>query len=174
MHFKGRAYRGHDPSWSFSPISGEGARLTGGRFNRKGDAALYLALDPMTAVMEVTQGFANRLPPVTLCEYDVDCADIADLRDATAQAAHGVDPLDMACGWLSHQVAGKIAPSQAIATRLRKSGHAGALVPCYVPGATATDINLVLWRWGPDLPHQISVFDPAGRLPKNRLSWEKP
>ena len=76
MIYRGRAYRGHDPYWSFAPTSGEGARLTGGRFNRKGDAALYLSLDPMTAVMEITQGFTNRLPPITLCEYDVDCADI--------------------------------------------------------------------------------------------------
>jgi RES domain-containing protein len=171
--FRGRAYRGHDPYWSFEPTSGEGARLTGGRFNRKGDATLYLSLDPVTAIMEITQGFTNRLPPITLCEYDVDCADIADLRDEASQASYNVKPSEMACGWLSYQVAGRIAPSQAIATRLRGRGYAGALVPCYVPGAVAKDNNLVLWKWGPDLPHKISVFDPNSRLPKNQLSWER-
>jgi RES domain-containing protein len=173
VHFKGRAYRGHDPFWSFAPISGEGARLTGGRFNRKGQATLYLSLDPVTAVMEITQGFSNRLPPITLCEYDVDCIDIADLRDEASQAAYDIKPDDMACAWMSHQLAGRIAPSQAIATKLRCRRYAGALVPCYVPGANANDINLVLWNWGPHLPHRVSVFDPNRRLPKNQLSWGK-
>jgi RES domain-containing protein len=169
--FRGRAYRGHDPYWSFAPTSGEGARLTGGRFNRKGEATLYLSLDAVTAVMEITQGFTNRLPPITLCEYDIDCADIADLRDETSQAAHNIKSADMACGWMSHQLSGRIAPSQAIAKTLRGRGFTGAIVPSYVPGATADDINLVLWKWGPDLPHKISVFDPGSRLPKNQRSW---
>ena len=173
MIFQGRAYRGHDPYWSFAPTSGEGARLTGGRFNRKGDATLYLSLDPVTAVMEITQGFTNRLPPITLCEYDVDCADIADLRDEASMLSYDINPKDMACGWMSHQLAGRIAPSQAIAAKLRGRRYAGAIVPCYVPGATASDINLVLWKWGPDLPHKISVFDPSSRLPQNQLSWKR-
>jgi RES domain-containing protein len=33
------------------------------------------------------------------------------------------------------------------------------------------DRNLVLWRWGPDLPHKVTVYDPTGKLPKNQLSW---
>jgi len=46
-------------------------------------------------------------------------------------------------------------------------------VPCSGGGAdTAADRNLVLWRWGPDLPHRISVDDPSGRLPRNQLSWD--
>jgi hypothetical protein len=31
--------------------------------------------------------------------------------------------------------------------------------------------NLVLWRWGADLPQKISIYDPTGKLPKNQLSW---
>lgn len=50
-------------------------------------------------------------------------------------------------------------------------GNAGILVPSYAPGATDGDYNLVLWRWGSSLPHQVNVFDPSGRLPKNQLSW---
>jgi RES domain-containing protein len=88
------------------------------------------------------------------------------------QASYNVKLIDMACGWMSHQLAGRIAPSQAIAKRLRGRGYAGALVPCYVPGATSDNINLVLWQWGPDLPHKISVFDPNHRLPKDQRSWE--
>lgn len=35
----------------------------------------------------------------------------------------------------------------------------------------ANHFNLVLWRWGPELPNRIRVYDPSGRLPANQLSW---
>jgi len=41
----------------------------------------------------------------------------------------------------------------------------------FAHGATADDQNLVLWRWGPDPPHKVMVYDPTGKLPKNQLSW---
>ena len=68
-------------------------------------------------------------------------------------------------------LAGKDAPSWLAADRLKSSGHRGILVPSFVPGATEANINLVLWRWGPDLPHKVNVYDPSGRLPRNQLSW---
>jgi RES domain-containing protein len=172
LRFVGRCYRGHDPAWSFTPLSGEGAALTGGRFNRKGEAALYLSLDIMTAVGECTQGFSHRLQPLTMCEYDIDCADVADLRDAAGREEHGIAWDALACGWLSFQRERHEAPSWLVAERLRGKGYCGMLVPSFVPGAKEdANHNLVLWRWGPDLPHQVIVYDPSGRLPKNRLSW---
>ena len=171
MRFAGRCYRAHDPAWSFTPLSGAGAALTGGRFNRKGEPTLYLSLDVMTSFAECTQGFTQRLRPLTMCEYDVECDRIADLRDAANQASHGVRREDLACAWLSCQLAGKPAPSWLAADRLKVQGHSGILVPSFAPGATAANINLVLWRWGPDLPHKVDVYDPSGRLPQNQLSW---
>jgi RES domain-containing protein len=173
LRFAGRCYRGHDPAWSFSPISGEGAALTGGRFNRKGDATLYLSLDIMTAIGECTQGFVRRLQPLTMCEYDLDCEDIADLRDAAAREKLGVAWDELNCGWLTCQRQRRDAPSWLIADRLRAHGHSGILVPSFVPGAAESNLNLVLWRWGPDLPHQVIVYDPTGRLPKDQLSWPR-
>lgn len=35
----------------------------------------------------------------------------------------------------------------------------------------ADKANLVLWRWAPDLPHRVNVYDPSGRLPRNQTSW---
>lgn len=132
---------------------------------------MYLALDPMTAILEVTQGFSNRLHPLLLCEYDVDCEDIADLCNVDVRATVGVSLDDMACAWLIEQRANRIAPSQSISAALSAQGFAGALVPSFAPGAQSRDQNLVLWRWGPDLPHRVSVFDPSGRLPNDQLSW---
>jgi RES domain-containing protein len=171
LRFIGRCYRAHDPAWSFTPLSGAGAAATGGRFNRKGDATLYLSLDIMTSFGESTQGFTNRLLPLTMCEYDVDCDGIADLRDSQGRAAHGVTRDELAAPWLTFQLAGTPSPSCLVADRLKASGHAGTLVPSFAPGATDANVNLVLWRWGPELPHRVEVFDPTGRLPKDQLSW---
>ncbi len=173
MRFAGRCYRGHDPGWSFTPLSGAGAALTGGRFNRKGEPTLYLSLDVMTSFGECTQGFTHRLQPLTMCEYEVDCEDVVDLRDDAARSAQGVALADLACGWLSFQLAGQEAPSWRVADALKAGGGSGMLVPSFVPGATAANINLVLWRWGPDLPHRVDVYDPSGRLPQNQLSWPR-
>ena len=74
------AYRAHDPRWSFKPLSGDGAAVHGGRFNPKGTPALYVALDPMTAIKEAAQGFARKFEPCVLCTYEIDCEDVVDLR----------------------------------------------------------------------------------------------
>jgi RES domain-containing protein len=145
--------------------------MRGGRFNRRGEAALYLSLDVITAVGECTQGLTQRLQPLTMCEYDVDCEDVVDLRTEKDRASHNVDLADLACPWLTFQLAGKDAPSWRVASRLRAAGQAGILVPSFVPAASEPSNNLVLWAWEPDLPHRVQVFDPSGRLPKNQLSW---
>ncbi len=148
-----------------------GCRSDRGRFNRKGEPALYLSLDVMTSFGECTQGFTKRLAPLTMREYDVDCEGIADLRDDPTRTANGITRDEPACPWLTFQLAGKPAPSWLAIDRLRASGQSGILIPSFVPGATEANINLVLWRWGPDVPHQVDVFDPTNRLPVNQLSW---
>jgi RES domain-containing protein len=112
-----------------------------------------------------------RLHPLTMCEYDVDCEEIADLRDDAARATHGVTRDELSCGWLACQLAGTNAPSWLVADRLKTSGHSGIIVPSFAPGAADANVNLVLWKWGPDLPYKVVVYDPGGRLPANRLSW---
>ncbi len=168
MRFVGRAYRVHDPRWSFEPVSGKGAAVTGGRFNVVGQAALYLTLEPITALAECTQGFAARMLPLTLCEYDVACEDIADLSNAAGCEAAGVSMEHLSCAWLTHQRSGRVAPSQRVAQNLVKKGVAGALVPSFVPGIHEGATNLVLWDWGERLPHRVKVYDPDGRLVKAR------
>jgi RES domain-containing protein len=172
VRFRGTCFRAHDPRWSFTPLSGEGAALQGGRFNPKGTRALYLSLSLVTAIKEINQGFAHKIDPCVLCSYDVDCEDIADLRDGKGRAGYGVALSDMACGWFALAAAGKEPPSWQMARTLIGKGIAGILVPSFTHRANAQDHNLVLWDWGKDLPHRIAVFDPSGKLPKNRLSWD--
>ena len=64
------AYRMHTPKWATAPTSGTGAATHGGRANRTGTLALYLALEPETAVCEYQQ-LSPLMPPGTLVSYTV-------------------------------------------------------------------------------------------------------
>lgn len=167
MRFQGECFRAHDPNWAWSPLSGAGAALKGRRFNWPGLETLHLSLTFNTVFREVSGGFAHRLTPQVLCSYDVDCDDIADLRTDSDRAALGVDLSDLSCPWGSALITGREPESWSVVRRLRAAGHAGILVPSFANGATADDQNLVLWRWGPDLPYKVVVYDPTGRLLKN-------
>lgn len=171
MRFRGECFRAHDPTWSWSPLSGAGAALKGRRFNWPGLETLYLSLSFITEFREVSGGFAHRLTPYVLCSYDVACADIADLRTEADRAALGVQAGDLGCAWGDALIAGREPQSWAVVRHLLADGYAGILVPSFASGATDDDQNLVLWNWGPDLPHKVSVYDPTGKLPKNQLSW---
>jgi RES domain-containing protein len=172
LRFAGVCYRAHDPRWSFKPISGDGAAIRGARFNPKGVPALYLALGIVTAIKEANQGLAHRIDPCVLCAYDVDCEHIVDLRTEDDRRRADVRLETMACAWMDWVGSNRRPPSWSLHDRFAGEGAAGLLVPSFAPGADAADQNLVLWKWAPDPPHSVRVFDPSGRLPANQLSWE--
>ena len=165
MRFQGVVYRAHDPRWSWTPASGEGARLYGGRFNRIGVPALYTALSPMTALREATP-LGRPLQPILLCAYEVDAEPIFDSLNKTQCADHDVTDSDLHCpAWRTVMYGGAVPASQALADRLIGSGFVGMLVRSFAAAARPEDVNLVLWRWGDRLPSRVVVVDDQGRLP---------
>ncbi|SKB92406.1 integrase arm-type DNA-binding domain-containing protein [Sphingopyxis flava] len=126
-----------------------------------------------SAIAECTQGFANRLSPLTMCEYDVSCEPLGDLRTEVGRQELGVSLADLACGWLTSMRAGADAPSWVVADRFRGEGYAGILVPSFAASSGLTNHNLVLWNWGFDLPTRVVLYDPDGRLPADQSSWTK-
>lgn len=126
----------------FSPSSGDGARLYGGRWNRKGCSALYLAADAVTAVAEYYQGLPK---PGTLVPYHLDARAIADLTNSTAGPCDTRVAEALAANWKAMALLdGKTPPSWALAEDLIAAGAEGALVPSVQnPGGR----NIVLWQW---------------------------
>jgi RES domain-containing protein len=126
----------------------------------------------MTAVKEANQCFANKINPCVICSYEVDCDHLADLRSEAGRLEVGASEEILAAAWFSFLAARKEPPQWDLVRRLMREGVTGVLVPSFVVGALPIDQNLVLWDWGPALPHKVAVFDPTRRLPKNQLSWE--
>jgi len=170
--FSGIVYRAHHPMWAHQPLSGDGAKKHGGRFNRRGKPALYTSLDITTAWMEAQQGFPFKPQPMTLVAYQVSKAKIADLNDNPTLQALDFSADDLACGWEYLASQNQLPPTWLLADRLLEFDFAGVLVRSFAPGCTTENQNLVLWRWGSLGENQVSLIDDFGRLPKTADSWQ--
>ena len=111
------------------PLSAEGARLNGGRYNRVGDPTVYLADDPMLAVQEhLHRGSAFDVPrfnPRLLVTIEVSLANVLDLTDARTRGLLGVT-LDDLVGRGSEA---SLEQTRAIGDQARAEGLEGVLAP---------------------------------------------
>jgi RES domain-containing protein len=171
VRLRGLVYRAHNPRWAVAPISGDGAARHGGRFNPVGMSALYTSQRMETAWLEAQQAFPFKTQPLTICAYDVDCADVVDLTDHAIRDELAIDRADMACPWEDLASRGQVPPSWELTRRLTGRGVAAILAPSFAPGAAAIDRNVVFWRWSDALPHRVVVIDDEERLPRNDRSW---
>lgn len=163
MRFQGLLYRALNPVRATTPFSGEGARLYGGRFNPKGMLALYTSLSIMTAIKESNQ--VGILQPITLVCYTADIAPIFDATDQRCLEHYGLALDDLAANdWRVRMREDGRAPTQRFAEQLVAEGYAGLKVRSFAKGAVDTDLNLVLWCWGPQLPTRLLLNDREGRL----------
>jgi RES domain-containing protein len=163
MRFQGALDRALNPIYAREPLSGRGAELYGGRFNRKGTPALYTSVSVMTALREANQ--VGSLQPTTLVSYDADIERVFDSRDDAALQAEGMDAAALAdATWRNQMKATGEAKTQAFARRLVAAGYDGLLIRSFAPGATNNDLNLVLWNWSNALPSRLTLIDDEGRL----------
>jgi RES domain-containing protein len=157
------------PKWSHLPLSGAGAAQNGGRFNRPGVEALYLSLEPETALAELRQG-SSIAPPATLVAYHIDLEQVADL-------SAGFDPkhwdpawTDWACDWRAiARLDRKDPPSWQLGDHLICDGCRGLLFPST---RRAGGTNLVVFTANLTVRDSITAHDPDRRLPKDQRSWE--
>ena len=115
---------------------------------------------------------AAKLEPLTVCLYEVDCEDIVDLTTDEGRSAAGVSLDDMACAWALDAAERRKPASWKVAQDLIASGAAGIVAPSFARGTRPDMRNLVLWKWGRNLPWRVAVHDPSGRLPKDMLSCQ--
>jgi RES domain-containing protein len=137
-HYEGSAFRHQSPR--HDPLSGEGARLAGGRFNPpESFPVLYLCTTRACAVAEFRR-FASRHPigaelflPRVLYEYRVAFSSVLDLTD-TAIREH----LDLDVGRL-------IEEDRALTQRLGELAHQFGYQAVSSPSVTGVDIVLAVF-----------------------------
>jgi len=163
MRYRGPLYRALNPIYAREPLSGKGAELYGGRFNPRGQPALYASLAVMTALREVNQ--IGSLQPTTLVSYDAEIENVFDSRDDIALQAEGMDAATLAdSSWRDQMKTIGEARSQSFARTLITKGFHGLLVGSFAPGATENDLNLVLWIWSDKRPSRLTLIDDENRL----------
>jgi RES domain-containing protein len=161
--YRGKLYRALNPIYAREPLSGDGARHYGGRFNPRGMPALYCSLSIMTAVREANQ--AGTLQPTMLVSHDAEIEGVFDSRDETALRAEGMDAATLsATSWRDDMKVIGEARTQTFARTLLAKGYCALLVKSFAPGASGDDFNLVLWRWGNGPPARLTLIDDDGRL----------
>lgn len=163
MRYEGKLYRALNPIYARQPLSGRGAELYGGRFNPKGMPALYTSLSVLTALREANQ--VGNLQPTTLVSYDAALEKVFNSRDEDALQAELMDADAIADPtWRDQIKATGEARTQRFARRLAAAGYQGLLVRSFAPGATADDMNLVLWTWGESASARLTLIDDENRL----------
>ncbi|WNH53853.1 RES family NAD+ phosphorylase [Stenotrophomonas oahuensis] len=161
------AYRVLTPKWAYQPCSGAGAATAGGRFNRIEQSAVYLALEPETALAEYSQS-EPLFGPGTIACFQIELARVADF-------SAGYDPdwdalwMDWDCAWKRLAFIDDIEPPTWVMADEVVAGEAsGLLFPSTKrPGGT----NLVIY---PDQLREgdsLQVHDPDGALPRSQDSW---
>ncbi len=163
MRFQGKLFRALNPLYSREPLSGHGAELFGGRFNARGVPALYASLSVLTAIREANQ--VGNLQPTTLVCYEGDIEEVFDTRDEEALKLLGMSSSALADpSWRDQMIKDGKSRTQRFAEKLVAEGFNGLLVRSFVHGASARDLNLVLWTWGSSAPTRLRVIDDERRL----------
>ena len=164
-------HRAFTPRWAHMPESGAGAALAGGRFNRPGVEARYLAATPETALAEY-QGESPLLPPATLVTFLVTAKNVVDFSGGYDPARWTPIWAEAHCNWKGMAFLEDVEPpSWVIGDVVRAAGYPGVL---YRSARHADGICLVLF------PGMVVVsgfaahaHDPAGALPRDESSWRQ-
>lgn len=148
-----------------SPLSGEGARIIGGRWNPPGSfAVLYMGTAPQTVVAEFYR-LAERQDiapaaflPRTLHRYELALTDLADLRDDAALREVGLTGADVrsddltACQRVGEAVFAS-GREGVIAASATGHGYAIALfIGRLHPESSISEQQLDLWEQPPSRP----------------------
>ena len=160
-------YRALTPRWSYMPESGAGAALAGGRFNRPGIEARYLAETPEGALLEYQQELPL-LPPATVATYLVTAEPVIDFSDGYAENTWSPIWKEAYCNWKGLAFLDEVEPPSWVLGDLARAANAVGIL--YRSVRDPALLCLVLY---PEFSSRFlaPVFDPKGDLPSNADSW---
>src|SRR5829696_6037372 len=94
--FAGRVYRVSEPGQTDVGATADSSREEPGRFNSREVGALYVSIDPQTALREVEQSSKTSMPdPCALFTVDLQLSRMLDLCDTIEQKKWGLSLPDL-------------------------------------------------------------------------------
>ncbi|SDR55184.1 RES domain-containing protein [Paraburkholderia fungorum] len=148
--------------------SADQRRRRGGRVNRIGLNALYLALDVQTAVSEYEQ-ISPLMPPGTLVSYRVTADPVVDFTGGFQGGVWSPVWEEFYCEWRGCWFNQRIEPpSWIIADEVVTAGAKGSL---FRSRLSAEGVNLVMYVDDLTPADRIDVHDPQSSLPRDQSSW---
>jgi RES domain-containing protein len=160
-------FRALTPKWAYAPESGDGAAVKGGRFNRAGIRARYLAASPEAALREYHQE-STLLRPATIASFQVTADPVVDFTGGDSVPEWTEIWQEAYCNWKDLAFIQKVdPPSWVIGDLVLAQGAAGLL---YRSAVDRKSVCLVLY---PDngSKFRAPVHDPHRALPQNQDSW---
>jgi len=162
-------YRAFTPRWAHAPESGVGAAIGGGRFNRPGVEARYLAETAAGALVEYQAEFPL-LPPATLAAFLVTASNVVDFTGGYDTTCWSPIWAEAYCNWKKLAFLDEIEPpSWVIGDLVRDAGLPGILY------RSARDASLTCLVLFPEMAEttgfRAPVHDPERELPRDASSW---
>ena len=130
-----------------------------GRFHHDGQPALYLSTTMAGVGASLARYVGENDPPRIIVGLDLAGGRMADLTDAAAAEALGIDPQITRHRWDIDRAAGRPPPTWGLADRLRSGGFDGLL---YSSRQRSDLSHIALFRWNqPRAPTLAVAVPPA-------------
>lgn len=159
-------WRAYVPQWAHAPLSGEGAKRFGGRWNPIDMPAINAARELSTAWAEYNQGFVQH--PALILQLELSGASLADLTVLDMPQEWGVTPEIHGCQWRAEVDKDRIPETYRLRERLLEMGFDGVIYPSVMSRGGSC---VALWRWNEPGAPSLRAIDPEGLLPRNQTSW---
>lgn len=182
--YSDKVYRGIRVKFIHHPLSGEGARLRGGRYNPKSTCALYLAEHKETVFAETQAQYFTAIPTPSIISYQLKTDALLDLSDDATLEVLQLEKSELNMEWdtdlsklfdIHRDPATYLdfLPTLPLTQRVYFTARAAGADAIRVPSVEHEGhFNVVLYDWNTGSNTSLEFLDPEGDLTALLEPWD--